>query len=83
MATLRELKQIRLQKLELLKKAGIDPYPVSVPRDFCLATAKEKFDILQKSSKITNVAGRIVAIRGQGAILFIVIDDGKSRFQLY
>lgn len=81
MATLSELKKTRLQKLELLKKAGIDPYPVSVPRDFCLATAKEKFGELEKSNKITNIAGRIMAIRGQGAILFVVLDDGRARFQ--
>lgn len=81
MSSLEELRTIRLEKLELLKKAGMDPYPVSVPRDHCLADARANFAEYEKSGKVVNLAGRIMAIRGQGAILFVVIDDGKSTFQ--
>jgi lysyl-tRNA synthetase class 2 len=81
MASLEELKQIRLHKSELLKKAGMDPYPVSVPRDFCLEDARKNFAEYEKTSKPVSLAGRIMAIRGQGAILFFVLDDGKSTFQ--
>ena len=86
-SSLEELRNIRLAKLETLKKAGIDPYPASVPRDFCLADAKANFaDYDEKgtgksSGKIVSLAGRVMAIRGQGAILFIVLDDGKATFQ--
>jgi lysyl-tRNA synthetase, class II len=81
MASIDELRQIRLQKLELLKKAGMDPYPAKVPRDICLFDVREQFDTLSKSGKQTSLAGRVMAIRGQGAILFAVLDDGKGQFQ--
>src|SRR5688572_25922329 len=81
MASLDELKTTRLHKLELLKKAGMDPYPALVPRDHCLADAHKNFADNEKSQKIVNLAGRILAIRGQGAIQFVVLEDGKSTFQ--
>ena len=80
MASIDELRAARLAKLELLKKAGMDPYPAKVPRDFCLKDAKENFTEYEKSQKPVNLAGRIMAIRGQGAILFLVLDDGKGNF---
>jgi lysyl-tRNA synthetase class 2 len=81
MASLEELRQTRLHKLELLKKAGMEAYPVSVPRDFCLADARKNFADLEASKKEVSISGRIMAIRGQGAILFFVLDDGKATFQ--
>lgn len=81
MASLEELKAARLYKLDLLKKAGMDPYPVSVPRDSSLADARTNFSEYEKTSKTVHLAGRIMAIRGQGAILFAVLDDGTSTFQ--
>lgn len=81
MASLEELKATRLQKLELLKKAGMNPYPSKVPRSFCLGDAKANFEKNEKSGKEFSIAGRIMAIRGQGAILFAVLYDGKGKFQ--
>ncbi|MDE2188474.1 MAG: lysine--tRNA ligase [Patescibacteria group bacterium] len=81
MASIEELKKTRLTKLELLHKAGLNPYPARVPRDFSLDQVKQKFADLEKNSKLISLAGRIMAIRGQGAILFVVIDDGTSTFQ--
>ncbi|MEK9185026.1 MAG: OB-fold nucleic acid binding domain-containing protein, partial [Patescibacteria group bacterium] len=81
MSSLEELKETRLKKLELLKKSGINPYPSKVPRTFCLFDAKENFLDYEKKEKEISLAGRIMAIRGQGAILFIVLYDGKGKFQ--
>ena len=81
MASLEELKATRLQKLALLKKAGMDPYPAKIPRDHCLEDAHKKFADYEKSGATVNLAGRVMAIRGQGAILFYVLDDGKAKFQ--
>lgn len=81
MASLEELKTTRLGKLEALKKAGMDPYPAKVPRDFCLKDARAGFAEHEKSQKPVSLAGRVMAIRGQGAILFLVLDDGKDTFQ--
>jgi lysyl-tRNA synthetase class 2 len=80
-SSLEEIKAARLNKLELLKKAGMDPYPAIVPRDHCLADARKNFAENEKSGKVVNLAGRILAIRGQGAIMFVVLEDGKSTFQ--
>jgi lysyl-tRNA synthetase class 2 len=74
MASLEELKATRVQKLELLKKAGMDPYPAKVPRTFCLEDARKNYS----EGKEVSLAGRVMAIRGQGAILFVVLKDGKE-----
>lgn len=81
MASLSEIRAARLSKLELLKKAGMEPYPASVLRDMSLAEARAKFAEFSKSAKPLSVAGRVMAIRGQGAILFVVLDDGSARLQ--
>jgi len=81
MASLEELKETRLKKLELLKKAGMDPYPAKIPRGRSLADAHKDFASLEKSGEAVSVAGRIMAIRGQGAIQFFVLDDGTATFQ--
>ncbi|MDB5259584.1 MAG: lysS [Candidatus Taylorbacteria bacterium] len=77
MASLEELRATRIEKLELLKKAGMNPFPAKVPRTTCLADAKANF----AEGKAYSVVGRVMAIRGQGAIIFIVLDDGKAKFQ--
>ena len=65
----------------------MDPYPARVPRDFCLKDAKGNFAEYEdggkgkSAGKPVSLAGRIMAIRGQGAILFVVLDDGKATFQ--
>lgn len=76
-----ELRTTRLAKLELLKKAGMEAYPAKVPRDHCLKDAKANFAEYEKSQKVVNLAGRIMAIRAAGAITFVVLDDGKAKFQ--
>ena len=81
MSSLEELRTTRLHKLGLLKKAGMDPYPAKVPRTFCLADARKNFIDYESSKKEVSLCGRIMMIRGQGAILFFVLDDGKSTFQ--
>lgn len=82
MASLEEIRQARLQKLEVLKSKGINPYPSKIPRDFDLAELKDKFTSLENSSKEFSVAGRVMIIRGQGAILFAVLFDGTERTQV-
>ena len=81
MASLEELKSIRLQKLKELEKAGMNPYPANVARDYSISELKEKFEELSNLNKSISIAGRVMAIRGQGAILFIVLQDGSEKFQ--
>jgi lysyl-tRNA synthetase class 2 len=82
MASLEEIRSGRLAKLELLKSKGIDPYPARVPRDFSLAEVKKDFTNKESNGDTFSVAGRVLALRGQGAILFAVLFDGTEKFQV-
>lgn len=83
MASIEELRDARLEKIKLLKEAGMDPYPASIPRDFSIAEVKNSFaEILpQSEERNISIAGRVMIVRGQGAILFIVLQDGEERLQ--
>lgn len=81
MASLEELRAERLRKLTLLRERGLEPYPVETRRDCNLAEAIANFATLVKRSKPLNLAGRVRAVRGQGAIIFFDFDDGTGRLQ--
>lgn len=81
MASLEEIRQARLAKLEILKEKGINPYPAKVPRDFPIVELKANFEEKKSAGKEVSVAGRVMALRGQGAILFAVLFDGTARIQ--
>lgn len=80
--SLNEVRAVRVAKLDVLKKYGMDPYPARVPRTFCLGDFKKNFKDLETSQKEVSLTGRIMAIRGQGAILFVVLFDGKGKTQV-
>src|SRR3989344_2781854 len=81
MASLEEIRQTRLEKLKKLKEKGINPYPANVPRDFPISELKQNFEAKASEAKPVSIAGRLMALRGQGAILFAVLFDGTERFQ--
>jgi lysyl-tRNA synthetase class 2 len=83
MASIEELRTARLLKITKLKEAGMNPYPVSVPHDYSIKEVKDSFDSLFLSSEENNISivGRVIVVRGQGAILFIVLQDGTERLQ--
>jgi lysyl-tRNA synthetase, class II len=81
MASLEEIRNGRLAKLELLKKAGVNPYPARVDRELSLLDARNRFDDLVAGDAVHSVAGRVMIVRGQGAILFVVLFDGTDEFQ--
>lgn len=82
MASQEEIKEIRIEKLKKLTTLGKVCYPSTVPRDLSLAEVKNDFDTLVQGGASTSVAGRIMAIRGQGAILFVVLFDGTASLQI-
>jgi lysyl-tRNA synthetase class 2 len=81
MASLDELRAVRIKKLEALKSRGVNPFPSTVPCDMTLLKAKESFDDISIKASVVSLVGRVMAIRGQGAILFIVLFDGTGEFQ--
>lgn len=81
MATLKELRDERLRKLEELKKLGINPYPAEAHRTHTLGEVHEKFSELENND--VTVVGRIVSIRKFGKIAFIVVKDQTGQLQLF
>ncbi len=82
MASLEEIREGRLKKLEILKKAGIDPFSAKTERDFEIGKLIKDFEKLQKENKLVTIAGRIMALRSQGAIAFADLFDGTGKFQI-
>ena len=72
-----DIRQVKLEKLKQLRKAGIDPYPTTTKRSMSVADALEQFDALIESKKEITLAGRLMAQRGHGGLIFFdFVDDG-------
>jgi lysyl-tRNA synthetase class 2 len=76
MPTFEELKDIRLQKLEALRKQGIDAFPATVKRDHSIASARDN------DGKTVAVTGRVMGERGHGKIKFYDLVDQSGQVQL-
>jgi len=81
MSSIDEIRDTKIKKLELLKKKGINPFPASSKRELSLEEAIDSFSVLEKDGKEKWISGRIMSIRGQGAIVFITLNDGTGLFQ--
>lgn len=81
MSSLEEIREVRLKKIALLKEAGLNPYPAKVPKDLDIKDLKDNFDSYAPETKNLSIVGRIMTIRGQGAILFVVLFDGTDKIQ--
>ncbi len=75
MATIDDLKKVRVAKLEALKKRGIHPYPGTITRTETILKARKL------SGKDVAVAGRIMGMRGHGKIFFLDLMDGTATIQ--
>ncbi len=81
-----EIRKRRLEKLEFLRKEGINPYPYSFNKKNTAKQIKEKFSKLKKEEKTnskTSVAGRVMASRVMGKISFFTIQDQTEKIQIY
>lgn len=81
MASLKEIRSERIKKLNLLKEKGIQPYPVFSTHDFSIEEVFADFLKLSKQKKPLNLVGRVMALRGQGALIFFDIYDGTGTVQ--
>lgn len=81
MSALDEIRAERLKKLAILRERGFDPYPSTTHRTHTVEEVISQFDTLTSSSEVVTIAGRVMVIRGQGAILFSDIQDGSGKFQ--
>lgn len=76
MPTFEELKAIRLQKLEELRKRNIDPYPATVAREHTIAEARTM------DGAAVAIAGRVMGERGHGKIKFYDLVDLSGKVQV-
>ncbi|MCX6730108.1 MAG: OB-fold nucleic acid binding domain-containing protein, partial [Candidatus Portnoybacteria bacterium] len=92
MDNLEEIRKVRIQKLENLKKAGMNPFTANVSFTHTNAEALDGFKklagkpdkegVVQKGKEITLV-GRVRSLRGHGGSTFCHIEDGYAKIQLY
>jgi len=71
----------RQRKLKNLKEAGVNPYPAKVKRTIFVSEALKNFNKLSSSKKQLFLAGRIKALRDQGNLIFIDLQDESAKIQ--
>ncbi len=76
-----DIRQVKIDKLNSLRAAGIDPYPATTKRTMSASEALASFDSLAESKKEITLAGRIMARRGHGGLIFFDLNDGGTKFQ--
>lgn len=76
-----EIKKIKLDKLEKLRKANIDPYPEKNSRTMENKEALDKYDGLQDKEIV--LAGRVKSLRPMGGSAFAHIEDESGKMQLF
>ena len=81
MATIKELRDERLRKLQDLIALGVNPYPASSSRTHKNADLLVNFENLLGQQ--VTIVGRITSIRKFGKIAFIVIKDDSAKLQLF
>lgn len=81
MATLSELREVRIEKLNKLNTFGMEAYPAQVPKTHTLKELVGDFAQLESNQSTISVVGRITSLRGQGAIMFVTLFDGTEKFQ--
>ena len=74
-----ELKQVRLDKLNNMKELGITPYGNKFERTHSIETLLTDFQEDQEAT----LAGRIMANRKHGKVMFIDLQDQTARMQLF
>jgi lysyl-tRNA synthetase class 2 len=80
MAKLSEQELIRREKLEELKKLGINPYPAALfPVNFYANQLPEQY---QEDKKVI-LAGRLMSRRIQGKASFAELQDSQGKIQVY
>lgn len=86
MSLVERIAQQRLDKLDDLRKRGIDPYPARCQRSHTNAEAITLLERQEKEGTATAevaVTGRITANRSMGKLAFISLLDGSGKIQLF
>lgn len=81
---LTEQQRVRHAKLDLLREAGMQPYPVGVPYTMSLERARQ---IIEEGAEATvaepvSLGGRVRELRDFGGVVFAVIEEHDVRLQV-
>lgn len=85
-STLNDERATRLAKRATLFEAGQNPYPEHSELEDYVADIETKYADLadgEDTEDVVKIAGRVVAKRGQGKIMFIVVRDATAEIQLF
>ncbi len=82
MASIEEIRSERLKKLKDLTDSGVPAYPATSARTHYLKEVIDDFGNFQSRATILVVAGRVLASRGQGALIFADLFDGTAKMQI-
>jgi lysyl-tRNA synthetase, class II len=77
--------RVRRAKLDRLRAAGIDPYPVGFPRTDTIAAVRDRYPDLPADTATgdkVGVAGRVLLSRNGGQLCFATIRDGSGDLQV-
>jgi lysyl-tRNA synthetase, class II len=80
-----EQMRVRLAKLDAIRAAGGDPYPVGYPRTATIADVRERFGDLAADAATgeqVGIAGRVMLYRAGGKLCFATIRDGTGDLQV-
>jgi len=79
MASLEEIRNERIRKLETLKKKGLNPYPTETDRTHKVSEFLKEFKNLDEGTLV----GRIMSLRSFGGSIFSDLNDGSDKIQVY
>lgn len=85
-STLNDERATRLAKRAALFEAGQNPYPEHSELEDYVVDIETKYAELadgEDTEDVVKIAGRVVAKRGQGKIMFIVVRDATAEIQLF
>jgi lysyl-tRNA synthetase class 2 len=77
---LKDIKKTKLEKLENIKKSGMEAYPEKSRRDFTIGETIEKFSEIKKE---IYLIGRVRSFRPMGGSAFAHIEDESGKIQIF
>jgi lysyl-tRNA synthetase class 2 len=80
-------RETRRERLDALRAANVDPYPARVGPREPIASVRRRFEPLDAASlesapEVVGVAGRVVAIRSFGKLVFATLLEDGTRIQV-
>ncbi|MBU0614060.1 lysine--tRNA ligase [Patescibacteria group bacterium] len=73
---------VRRERLESLRKNGVNPYPAQSNRSNSILDILDNFEDFKVKGESLCVSGRLRAIRRHGALTFLTLQDASGKIQI-